>query len=145
MWQASSGGIWRWTMSPELDSVATAFVGSAALTSMFVVLAMIGTLNHYHRPIIPVLGALLVMLSCTYLLAWADGTAVDTLALRMTLCHARPTSFCLPDTHGPASRGIPAKTPGRPSVGPAGVRVRLRVSRFPWATLITPPSVAALS
>ena len=85
MWQASSGGIWRWTMSPELDSVATAFVGSAALTSMFVVLAMIGTLNHYHRPIIPVLGALLVMLSCTYLLAWADGTAVDTLALRMTL------------------------------------------------------------
>ena len=72
-------------MRPELDSVATAFVGSAALTSMFVVLAMIGTLNHYHRPIIPVLGALLVMLSCTYLLAWADGTAVDTLALRMTL------------------------------------------------------------
>ena len=72
-------------MSPELDSVATAFVGSAALTSMFVVLAMIGTLNHYHRPIIPVLGALLVMLSCTYLLAWADGTAVDTLTLRMTL------------------------------------------------------------
>ena len=72
-------------MSPELDSVAPAFVGSAALTSMFVVLAMIGPLNHYHRPIIPVLGALLVMLSCTYLLAWADGTAVDTLALRMTL------------------------------------------------------------
>ena len=71
-------------MSPELDSVATAFVGSAALTSMFVVLAMIGTLNHYHRPIIPVLGALMVMLSCTYLLAWADGTAVDTLTLRMT-------------------------------------------------------------
>ena len=85
MWQASSGGIWRWTMSPELDSVATAFVGSAALTSMFVVLAMIGTLNHYHRPIIPVLGARRVMLACTYLLAWADGTAVDTLALRMTL------------------------------------------------------------
>ena len=72
-------------MSPELDSVATAFVGSAARTSMFVVLAVIGTLNHYHRPIIPVLGALMVMLSCTYLLAWADGTAVDTLTLRMTM------------------------------------------------------------
>ena len=72
-------------MSPELDSVATAFAGSAALTSMFVVLAMIGTLNHYHRPFIPVMGALLVMLACTYLLAWFDGTAVDTLALRMTL------------------------------------------------------------
>jgi len=72
-------------MSPELESVAASFAGSATLTSLFVVLAMIGTLNPYHRPIIPVLGALLVMLSCTYILAWTDGTAVDTLALRVTM------------------------------------------------------------
>jgi len=72
-------------MSPELDSMATAFAGSAALTSLFVVLAMIGTMNPYHRPIIPVLGALLVMLSCTYMLAWTDGTAVDILALRTAM------------------------------------------------------------
>ncbi len=72
-------------MSPELESVATAFAGSAALTSLFVVLAMIGTMNPFHRPVIPMLGASLVILCCTYLLASLDGTAVDALALRTTM------------------------------------------------------------
>ena len=37
-------------MPPELELVIAAFAGSAALTSLFVILALIGTLNPYHRP-----------------------------------------------------------------------------------------------
>ena len=72
-------------MSPEFESVISAFAGSAALISLFVILAMIGTLNPYHRPAIPVLGASAVILSSTYLFARSAGIAVDNVALRLTM------------------------------------------------------------
>ncbi len=72
-------------MTPELESVFATFVGSAALTSLFVILALIGTLNPYHRPAIPVLGALAVILASTYLFAQTAGITVGSGALRMTM------------------------------------------------------------
>ena len=72
-------------MSPEFESAISAFAGAAALISMFVILAMIGTLNPYHRPAIPVLGASAVILSSTYLFARSAGIAVDNVALRLTM------------------------------------------------------------
>ena len=72
-------------MSPEFESAISAFAGSAALISLFVILAMIGTLNPYHRPAIPVLGALATILVSTYLFAQTAGISVDSGALRMTM------------------------------------------------------------
>ena len=72
-------------MNPEFESAISAFTGSAALTSLFVILAMIGTLNPYHRPAIPVLGATVVILASTYLFAYIAGIAVDSVALRLTM------------------------------------------------------------
>ena len=72
-------------MTPELELVIVAFVGSAALTSLFVILTLIGTLNPYHRPAIPVLGALATILVSTYLFAQTAGISVDSGALRMTM------------------------------------------------------------
>ena len=72
-------------MTSEIESVITAFAGSAALTSMFVILALIGTLNPYHRPAIPVLGALAVILASTYIFAQTTGIAADSGALRLTM------------------------------------------------------------
>ena len=71
-------------MTPEIELVIAAFVGSAALTSLFVILALIGTLNPYHRPAIPMLGALAVILASTYLFAQMTGIAADSVALRLT-------------------------------------------------------------
>ena len=72
-------------MNPEFESAISAFAGAAALISMFVILAMIGTLNPYHRPAIPVLGATVVILASTYLFAYIAGIAVDSVALRLTM------------------------------------------------------------
>ena len=72
-------------MTSEIESVITAFAGSAALTSLFVILTLIGTLNPYHRPAIPVLGALATILVSTYLFAQTAGISVDSGALRMTM------------------------------------------------------------
>ena len=72
-------------MIPELELVIAAFVGSAALTSLFVILVLIGSLNPYHRPAIPMLGALAVILTSTYLFAQMAGIATDSDALRLTL------------------------------------------------------------
>ena len=72
-------------MTPELESLFAVFAGSAALTSLFVILALIGTLNPYHRPAIPMLGALTVILTSTYLFAQTAGIAVDSGALRLTM------------------------------------------------------------
>ena len=72
-------------MNPEFESVILVFAGSAALTSLFVILAMIGTLNPYHRPVIPVLGASTVILASTYLFARSAGIAADSVALRLTM------------------------------------------------------------
>ena len=72
-------------MNPEFESAISAFAGTAALISLFVILAMIGTLNPYHRPAIPVLGATVVILASTYLFAYIAGIAVDSVALRLTM------------------------------------------------------------
>ena len=72
-------------MSPEFESAISAFAGSAALISLFVILAMIGTLNPYHRPTIPVLGATAVILASAYLFAHTAGIAADSVALRLTM------------------------------------------------------------
>ena len=72
-------------MSPEFESAISAFAGSAALISLFVILAMIGTLNPYHRPAIPVLGATAVILASAYLFAYTAGIAADSVALRLTM------------------------------------------------------------
>ena len=72
-------------MNPEFESAISAFTGSAALTSLFVILAMIGTLNPYHRPAIPVLGATTVILASVYLFAHSAGIAADSVALRLTM------------------------------------------------------------
>ena len=72
-------------MTPEIELVIAAFVGSAALTSLFVILVLIGSLNPYHRPAIPVLGALAVILASTYLFAQTAGITVGSGALRMTM------------------------------------------------------------
>ena len=72
-------------MSPEVESAISAFAGAAALISMFVILAMIGTLNPYHRPAIPMLGATAVILASAYLFAHTAGIAADSVALRLTM------------------------------------------------------------
>ena len=72
-------------MNPEFESAISVFAGSAALTSLFVILAMIGTLNPYHRPAIPVLGATAVILTSTYLFAHSAGIDADSVALRLTM------------------------------------------------------------
>jgi len=72
-------------MNPEFESAISAFAGSAALTSLFVILTMIGTLNPYHRPAIPVLGATIVILTSAYLFAHSAGIAADSVALRLTM------------------------------------------------------------
>ena len=72
-------------MSPEFESAISAFAGAAALISLFVILAMIGTLNPYHRPTIPVLGATAVILASAYLFAHTAGIAADSIALRLTM------------------------------------------------------------
>ena len=72
-------------MNPDIESAISAFAGSAALTSLFIILALIGTLNPYHRPIIPMLGASTVIFASTYLFAKTVGIPADSVALRMTM------------------------------------------------------------
>ena len=72
-------------MNPNLESVISAFAGSAALTSLFIILALIGTLNPYHRPAIPMLGASIVILASTCLFAKTVGIPADSVALRMAM------------------------------------------------------------
>jgi len=72
-------------MNPDLESTISAFAGSAALTSLFVILALIGTLNPYHRPAIPMLGASTVILASTYLFAQTGSIPADSVALRLTM------------------------------------------------------------
>ena len=44
-------------MSLEMELAITAFSGAAALTSLCVLLAMLGTINPYHRPEVPSLSS----------------------------------------------------------------------------------------
>lgn len=72
-------------MSPEIESIASAFLGSAALTSLLIILAMIGTLNPYHRPGIPIAATTAVIFASTYLYSIFIGVPFDLIALRANL------------------------------------------------------------
>ena len=72
-------------MNPDIESAISAFAGAAALTSLFIILALIGTLNPYHRPAIPMLGASTVIFASTYLFAQTVGIPVDSVALRLMM------------------------------------------------------------
>ena len=72
-------------MSPEVEIVVSAFLGSAALTSVLIILAMIGTLNPYHRPAIPLVAVSIVILSSTYVASVSFGDTLDLLAFRNNL------------------------------------------------------------
>ncbi len=72
-------------MNPNLELAISAFAGSAALTSMFVILTLIGTLNPYHRTSIPMIGASFVVFSSTYLFAHIVGIPANSIALRLTM------------------------------------------------------------
>ncbi|MEC7706661.1 MAG: hypothetical protein VX204_01720 [Candidatus Thermoplasmatota archaeon] len=72
-------------MSPEMEPIASAFLGSAAFTSLLIALAMIGTLNPYHRPAIPFVGVAVVIFTSTYLHSIYSGTPLDMMTLRTNL------------------------------------------------------------
>ena len=72
-------------MSLEMELAITAFSGAAALTSLCVLLAMLGTINPYHRPEVPSLGALAVIFVATYVVATTHDVEFGLDALRLTL------------------------------------------------------------
>ena len=72
-------------MSLELELAITAFFGAAALTSLCVLFAMIGTINPYHRPEVPSLGALAVIFVATYVVSETHDIEFGLDALRFTL------------------------------------------------------------
>jgi len=72
-------------MSLEMELAITAFSGAAALTSLCVLLAMLGTINPYHRPEVPSLGALAVIFIATYVVATTHDIEFGLDALRLTL------------------------------------------------------------
>lgn len=72
-------------MSPEMDTIVNAFLGSAAFTSLFIILALLGTLNPYHRPAIPLTVVTMVIVISTYLALISWGGDMDILAIRSNL------------------------------------------------------------
>ena len=72
-------------VSPELVFAITAFTGAAALTSLCVLLALLGTINPYHRPAVPLLGAFIVIALATYATAAAHDVEFGLDALRLTM------------------------------------------------------------
>ncbi|MEE3318649.1 MAG: hypothetical protein VX182_02840 [Candidatus Thermoplasmatota archaeon] len=52
-------------MNLEIELAIVAFSGAAALTSLCVLFTMLGTINPYHRPEVPSLGALAVIFVAT--------------------------------------------------------------------------------
>ena len=82
-------------MSPEVESIASAFLGSAALTSLLIILATIGTLNPYHRPAIPIAVTTAVIFASTYLHSIFNGVSFDLVALRTNLIDGALSMFDL--------------------------------------------------
>ena len=82
-------------MSPEMESIASAFLGSAALTSLLIILATIGTLNPYHRPAIPIAVITSVIFASTYLHSIFNGVSFDLVALRTNLIDGALSMFDL--------------------------------------------------
>jgi len=82
-------------MSPEMEAIANAFLGSAALTSLLIVLALIGTLNPHHRPAIPLTTATIVIGTSTYLYFLSSGETLNLMALRTNLVNGALSLFDL--------------------------------------------------
>ena len=82
-------------MSPEMEPIASAFLGSIALTSLLIALSMIGTLNPYHRPAIPLVGVAAIILTSTYLHSLYSGTSLDLMTLRTNLVDGALSLFDL--------------------------------------------------
>ena len=82
-------------MSPEMESIASAFLGSAALTSLIIILAMIGSLNPYHRPAIPLAATTAVIFASTYFHSIFNGTPFDLAAFRTNLIGGALSMFDL--------------------------------------------------
>ena len=82
-------------MSPEVDMIVSAFLGSAALTSLLIILAIMGTLNPYHRPAIPLATVALVIFVSTYLASISSGGPLDLMALRTNLVNGALSIFDL--------------------------------------------------
>ena len=82
-------------MSPEMESIASAFLGSAALTSLLIILATIGTLNPYHRPAIPIAVTTAVIFASTYLHSIFNGVSFDLVAFRTNLIDGALSMFDL--------------------------------------------------
>ena len=72
-------------MSLWLALAITASSGAAALTSLCLLLGMLGTINPYHRPSLPSLGALSVIFVATYVVATTHDIEFGPDALRLTL------------------------------------------------------------
>ena len=82
-------------MSPEMEAFANAFLGSAALTSLLIVLALLGTLNPHHRPAIPLITATIVIVTSTYLYSLSSGETLNLMALRTNLVNGTLSLFDL--------------------------------------------------
>jgi len=80
-------------MTLEIETITSAFLGSAALTSLMVILAMIGTLNPYHRPAIPLTTAAIVIFASTYLHSISSGSTLSLMALRTNLVEGALSMF----------------------------------------------------
>ena len=82
-------------MNPDMEMILSAFLGSAALTSLLIVLAMIGTLNPYHRPAIPLTSVTIVIVASTYLVSISLGETLDMMAFRNNLVNGALSLFDL--------------------------------------------------
>lgn len=72
-------------MNLEIELAIVAFSGAAALTSLCVLFTMLGTINPYHRPEVPSLGAFAVIFVATYVIAEIHDVEFGLDALRLTL------------------------------------------------------------
>ena len=72
-------------MNSEAEIIVNAFLGSVAFTSLLIVLALIGTLNPYHRPAIPLTAVTMTIFISTYLVSISLGESMDVLTTRNNL------------------------------------------------------------
>ncbi len=82
-------------MSPKMETIANAFLGSAALTSLLIVLALLGTLNPHHRPAIPITTAVIVIGTSTYLNFLSSGETLGLMVVRTNLVNGALSMFDL--------------------------------------------------
>ena len=82
-------------MSRETEMIVNAFLGSAALTSLLIILAIMGTLNPYHRPAIPLATVAIVIFVSTYLASLSSGGPLGLMALRTNLVNGALSIFDL--------------------------------------------------